>query len=159
MVEIWNKLIVEDEDPEFLDKYNRVIIDGSIPNGEENNKTDEIFKEDRYVNMELDLPRKDDDGLMHKIAKRRTLNDEGKAVVNMNNNPLLDTRVYQVEFADGTIKILTANIIDDNLFAQFYEEGHRQMILYEIIDHRQDVNAIGNEDTFTKTPNGMKQRK
>ena len=31
--------------------------------------------------------------------------------------------------------------------------------LDEIIDHRQDVNAIGNKDTFTKMPNGIKQRK
>ena len=34
MVERWNKLTVMDEDPEFLDKYNRVISDGSIPNDE-----------------------------------------------------------------------------------------------------------------------------
>ena len=29
-----------DEDPEFLDKYNRVISDVSIPNGRYNNDTD-----------------------------------------------------------------------------------------------------------------------
>ena len=42
--------------------------------------------------MELGLPRKYDDGLMHAIVKRRKLDGEGKAVGNMNNNPLLDTR-------------------------------------------------------------------
>ena len=41
--------------------------------------------------MELGLPIKDDDGLMHAIVKRRKLGDEGKAVVNIKNNPLLDT--------------------------------------------------------------------
>ena len=46
MVELWDKLTVADEDPEFLDEYNRVIIDGSIPNGEDDNKID-------GVNMEL----------------------------------------------------------------------------------------------------------
>ena len=56
-------------------------------------------------------------------------------------------------------EVLTANIISENLLAQVDEEGHRQMLLYEIIDHRYDVNAIGKEDAFTKTPNGMKQRK
>ena len=33
------------------------------------------------------------------------------------------------------------------------------MLLYDIIDHVQDVNAIVKEDEFTKTPNGMKRRK
>ena len=33
------------------------------------------------------------------------------------------------------------------------------MLLDEIIYHRQDVNAILKEDTFTKTLNGMKQIK
>ena len=40
MVERWNNLTVADEDPEFLDKYNCVISDVSIPNCEDNNGTD-----------------------------------------------------------------------------------------------------------------------
>ena len=39
MVERWNKLTVADEDPEFLDDYNCVISDVSIPSSEENKKT------------------------------------------------------------------------------------------------------------------------
>ena len=37
----WNKLTVADEYPEILDRYNRVICDVSIPNGENDNKTDD----------------------------------------------------------------------------------------------------------------------
>ena len=40
-------------------------------------------------------------------------------------------------------EVLTANIISDNLLAKDVEEGHHQMLLDEIIYHRQDVNAIG----------------
>ena len=109
--------------------------------------------------MELGLPRKDDDGLMYAIVKRRKLDDEGKAVGNMNNNPLLDTIAYEVDFADDTIEVLTGNSIADNLLAQVDEEGHRKIILDEIIDNRQDVNSIGKEDAFTKMSNGMKQGK
>ena len=46
--------------------------------------------------MELGLPRKDDDWLMHEIVKKHKLDDEGKAVVNINNNPLVCTRAYEV---------------------------------------------------------------
>ena len=72
--------------------------------------------------MELGLPRKDDDGLMHAIVKRRKLYDKGKAVGNMNNNPLLDTIPYKVNLSDGRTELLTANIIFNNILAQFDEE-------------------------------------
>ena len=64
------------------------------------------------------LPRKYDDGLIHAIVKRRKLDDEDKAVVNMNNNPLLDTRAYKVEFSDGTTEVLTTYSIVENLSGQ-----------------------------------------
>ena len=41
MVERWNQLTVVEQDPEFLDKYNRVLSYGSITNGEYDNETDE----------------------------------------------------------------------------------------------------------------------
>ena len=85
--------------------------------------------------------------------------DECKSVGIMNNNPLLYNRAYEVEFSYGTTEVLTANIIYENLLAQFDEKVHRQVLLDKIIDHIQDVNAIGKEDAFTKTPNGMTQRK
>ena len=75
-------------------------------------------QEDRYVNMELGLPRKYDDGLMHTIVKRRKLDDEGKSFGKMNNNPMIDTRAYEVGFYDGTNQLITANIIAENLLAQ-----------------------------------------
>ena len=42
--------------------------------------------------MELMLPIKDYDGLMHAIVNMRKLDDEGKYVGNMNNKPLIDNR-------------------------------------------------------------------
>ena len=44
--------------------------------------------------MELGLRRKYEDGLMHAIVKISKLDDGGKAVGNMKNNPLLDTGAY-----------------------------------------------------------------
>ena len=69
-----------------------MISDGSIPNSEDYNETEDEGKAYSYVNMELGLPRKDDDGLMHAIVKRRKMDDGLKAVGNMNNNPLLYNR-------------------------------------------------------------------
>ena len=83
--------------------------------------TDDKEKENIYVNMELGLPRKDYDRLMHAIVKRCKLNNEGKAVGNINNNPLIDTIPYEVEFIDGTNEVINANIIIENLLARVDE--------------------------------------
>ena len=42
-----------------------------------------------------------------------------------NVNPILDTRKYEVEFEDGTIEILSANVLAENILSQVDEEGHR----------------------------------
>ena len=75
-----------------------MISDVSIPNGEDDNEIGGKKQEDSYVNMELGLLRKNDDGLIHAILNRRKMDDEVKAVGNVNNNPLLDTRAYEVDF-------------------------------------------------------------
>ena len=40
-----------------------------------------------------------------------------------NNNPLLDNRVYEVEFSDGNIGECTANMIAENIYASVDAEG------------------------------------
>ena len=75
MAKQWNKLTVSDEDTEFLGESNRVISYGSIKNGEDNIETDAKEQEYGYVNMEILLPRRDDDRLMHTIVKRPKMDD------------------------------------------------------------------------------------
>ena len=71
ILERWNNLRVADEDPGFREEYNRVIRDGSIPNGEDDIEIYDNEKEYSYANLELGLPRKDDDGLINEIVKKR----------------------------------------------------------------------------------------
>ena len=54
--------------------------------------------------MEIWLPGRDDDGLVQATVKIRKLDYEGKVVGIMNNNPLLDTRAYEVEFMTSRLK-------------------------------------------------------
>ena len=88
---------------------------------------------------------------MQTIVNKRKMDDEKNPVVKMNNNPILDTISHRVKFYDVTTKVITANIIANNLLAQVDEKGHHQMILDSIIYHRQDA--------FMETKNAMKQRK
>ena len=51
---------------------------------------------DAYVDMELGLPRGEDDSLMHSIVKLRKLDDDGNPIGNKSTNPLVDTRAYEI---------------------------------------------------------------
>ena len=137
----------------------------SLPNGKEDaddncNKRDNIIPpiNDGYLNMEVGLPCGKDNNLMHTIVKRQKVDENGFQVGMYHNNPLLDTRAYEVEFNNGTIEILTANIIAKNLLAQVDEEGHRQLLLDEIINHHTDTTAIRKKNGFIQTPHGNKRR-
>ena len=162
----WNQLSIKDNDPEFVEEFRRVIDDATIPNGmdDESNPGDvnldiTIPCEDGYLNMEIGLPRGDDDTLMHAIVKKRKVDEHGLQIGVYHSNPLLDTRAYEVEFNDGTIETLTANIIAENSLAQVDEEGQRQMLLEEIIDHRTNTSAIKKEDGFVETAHGNRRNK
>jgi hypothetical protein len=78
--------------------------------------------EDSYLDMEIGI-RRDDEGLHHARVKRRAVDEDGKPIGRPSNNPLLNSRKYEVEYADGTIDVLAANIIAENLLAQVDDQG------------------------------------
>ena len=84
---------------------------------------------------------------------------EVKPIGQASNTPMLDTRQYDVEFLDGEIEVYTANIISENLLSQVDEEGHSQMMIHEIVDHRlTEEEILKNEGTFI-TRSGMERKK
>lgn len=109
--------------------------------------------------MQIGLPRGQDDELHYAKVKRRAVDEDGNPVGKSSNNPLTDTRQYEVEFEDGSIEILCANIIAENVLAQVDEEGHRQMLLREIIDHCIDTSqAIPKEKGEYTNKHGVKSK-
>ena len=68
--------------------------------------------------MEIGLPRGPDGILMHTTVKRRAVDVNDNPVVVSSNNPITDTRLYDVEFIDGTIETVSANEIAENLLSQ-----------------------------------------
>jgi hypothetical protein len=63
-------------------------------------------------------------------------------------NPILDTRIYNVQFPDGHTECYAANIIAENIYAQIDEEGNRVLLLGEILGHRHDGTAIKADDKY-----------
>jgi hypothetical protein len=129
-----------DDDPDYQEEFNRVLENKAI---EDDDYTPDAH--DQYLDMEITLPRaKDIDGT-----------PIGKA----HDNPVLDTRQYEVEWHDGKREIIFANTIAENLYSQVDQEGNRHVIFNDIIAHRSTDEAVKDEDSFYITASGMKRRK
>jgi len=123
-----------DEDEDFREEFQRIYNDDTAH--EADDYTPEIG-DDTYLNMEVLLPSEDDGPTFAKVTKR--LRDaDGIPIGVANYNPILDTRVYEVEYMDGRKASLAANAIATNMFAQIDDDGNRFVLLDSIVDHRTD---------------------
>ena len=66
--------------------------------------------------------------------------------------------MYNVEASNGNIQEYTANIIATNLWNQVDEDGYDYNLLYEIIGHRRNDDAVKIEDGFYETKSGIKRK-
>ena len=71
---------------------------------------------DNYINMEFALD-KHDNGPKYTRVKKRLKYKDGKTIVIAADNPILDTRMYEVEYADGYKTVMIANAIASKLFS------------------------------------------
>ena len=155
----WNRLSLDKEDSEFISDFQQIIDDKSIADTdifEDDKATPDTF--DGYINMQIGLPRGADDELIKATVKRRKTDTEGESIGKRHNNPLLDSREYEVEFIDGSVETITANVITENLLSQVDDEGHCQMLLHDILDHRKLSNALSDEDAAYTTKYGSTKR-
>jgi len=110
----------------------------------DNEVTPEAY--DNYVGVEVNLPL---EGLSkHAKVIRRARNADGDVIGRANSNPILDTRVYEVEFANGRVSEVTANLIAENMLSQCDLHGRQYLLLDHITDHRSDDTAVKYSDRF-----------
>lgn len=112
---------------------------------------------DEYISAEVLLPR---DGEMIKgTVVARTKTDDGIALGKRNQNPILDTREYEVVFPDGSTEIFTANTIAECLYSQVDEHGQEFQVMKEISDHKADGSALKKDDGFFIDQHGRRSPK
>ena len=87
----------------------------------------------------------------------RAKDSNGEIIGTYNENPFLNTIVYDVEFPDGEIKEYGANVIAENMYSQVDPDGHRYQLLEGIINHRRNGNAIDKADLYVTTKSGNRQ--
>jgi hypothetical protein len=74
-----------------------------------------------------------------------------------NDNPLLNTMVYDCVFPDGTTKEYAANIIAENIYNNVDFDGYASSSSYVIVDHKCSGDAIRMEDKYFVTKTGTKR--
>jgi hypothetical protein len=99
---------------------------------------------DNYLTANILLDRQGD--AMRGTVVARAKDTAGKLTGKAHPNPLLDTREYIVEYSDGSLDVLTANNIAESLYSRVDSEGHEQMLMQEIIDHKFDGNLLSKDD-------------
>ena len=154
-------VIPEDwDDPQynqdFVEEYGRTVNDPNIREADQDFTPDSY--EDTYLNMELALPRDGAEVQFGRVVKRLRDKD-GLPIGTAHDNPILDTRLYEVEFQDGHKASMAANAIAENLFAQVDDEGNRHVLFEEIMDHRTNGKQLTQQDAFIVNRSGTRRRK
>ena len=71
----------------------------------------------------------------------------------------MDTCVYNIDFDDGDMTKLTANIIAQAMYAQCDPDRNQYMLLDQLVDHRKKDNAISLTKQIVQRDNGHTYRR
>lgn len=108
---------------------------------------------DRMLNAEVQLQNGDEIGLAKVL--RRAIGPDSRVAGEYNENPLLNSIVYEVEFSDGQIKEYAANIIAENMLRQVNHEGYSTTLMAGTVDYSKDEStAVSKSDKWVYTKRG-----
>jgi hypothetical protein len=150
--EDWAEFMEFDED--FQEEFSNIVSNDDIKEADDE-FTLEVFN-DTYLNMELALP--SGDGAEPAFARvLKQLRDANGLPTH--DNPILDSRMYEVEYQDGHKLAMAANAIAQNLFAQVDAEGNRHVLFDKIIDHRTDGKEVKQQYAFLTARSGPQRQR
>ena len=85
-----------------------------------------------YIGAKMLLPRGEVIAWDHIVAS--SCNASGNLMDRAHTNPILDTRMYQVEFVGGKVTELTTNIIAESIYAQC-DGDRKEYLLHVLVDY------------------------
>jgi hypothetical protein len=112
---------------------------------------------DQYITAKVLLPRDGQKVLGHVTSHKRDA--EGNPIGKAYDNPILDTRLYQVTFPDGNVAEYSANIIAERIYSQVVNEGRQFLMLDEIINWKRTQEAVDDEQILQVSHNGNIHRR
>ena len=102
---------------------------------------------DRYLGLNVLLPQH---GRLQeaRIVSRKRTNDGKMLFGHENPNPLLDSRIYNVEFPDGGVGEFTTNTIAESLYSNLDDDDYSYGLIDGIVLHRSSPEAVKKEDGY-----------
>ena len=110
---------------------------------------DDITSFDKYISVTVKLDNENIIGGNIATLKWRATDANGFTIGRAHNNPLLDTRDYEVDLYDGLTDGYFSNIISENLYYQLDSQGHQNLVMSGIVDYKIDGSTVTNEYGFT----------
>ena len=98
-----------------------------------------------------------DDMELGKVTQR-AVGPDGNVAGTYDDNPMLNTMIYEVEFPDGQVKEYAANLIAENMLTQVDSEGYSTTLMQGIVDFKKDdAVAVSKPDMYVVTPRGQRR--
>lgn len=142
------RLFFEDEDDDELDNI-PFEPEARTPNVDD-------FEADAYDALLLAeplLPRGPTLVPARVIGRKR--DSDGNPIGNYHSNPLLNTRIYLVEFDDGHVAEYSANVIAEAIYNQVDDDGLMHSLFTDIIGHRKIEDEAMSDEDFTALETGQ----
>ena len=89
------------------------------------------------------------------MVRRRALGPDGNIIRKYDNNPYLNSVMYQVDFIDHQVNEYGANIIAENMLSQVDTNGYTLMLMEGVYYRKDESVAISMEDKYITTKNGQ----
>ena len=109
--------------------------------------------------MELALPKREKPESQFARVTKRLHDANDIPIGKSSDNPILNTRMYKVEYADCEKYAFSANVIAENMFTQIDEEGNHHVLMEKITDYRFDEAVVKSHDAFVTPSFGTKHRR
>jgi hypothetical protein len=108
---------------------------------------------ERILHSEVSLQLGDEMSVGH--VTKRAIGPDGTIAGTYDENPYLNSMIYEVEFPDEQVQEYAANTIAENMLTQVDEDGFSPTMMSAIIDYRKDVDAtISKADKHVVTHSG-----
>ena len=112
---------------------------------------------DLMIGIEVSLPQGEEKKSLCKVL-RRSVDNNGRTTGVYDENPALNTMIYDVEFMDGSVEKYAANIIAQNVLEQVEDSSGAYTERVEaVIDHRRQGNAVPKGKMYVTMRDGRKK--
>lgn len=144
---------------EELDDNNEPAI-GDVKQPESDCAGNDVDSEafDKFLGIRVQIPVDDAESIVMGKVVGQKRDTDGRLIGASNNNPILNTVVYNVLTPDGIMHEYTANTIAEHIWAQVDEDGWDFRQIFAIIGHRKNSEAIPKEKGFVENFNRSRKR-